>query len=111
MTNIDNKELLLAAINDYDHFTKSQKAIVSIILNFEKEGMANISINSIIEMAGFSKTIVYKNLTKLEKNQIFKREKIANEKIGYIKLNNSKLDEILKVHLKKQQIIQNKLNR
>ena len=111
MTNIDNKDLLFAAINDYDHFTKSQRAIVNIILNFEKQGAANISINSITEMAGITKTMVYKNLTKLENAQILIREKKANEKIGYIQLKKDKLQEILEVYLKKQQIVQKRLSK
>ena len=103
MNNID-KDKLTTAINGYDYFNKSQKAIINTILNFEINGDANIAINSVIEITGFSKTIIYKSLKSLEEMRIIKRRKKKNAKTGYIEINLQKLHEILDFHLKKQQM-------
>jgi DNA-binding transcriptional regulator GbsR (MarR family) len=106
MNNTDNKELLLEAINGYDHFSMSQKIILNIILSFEQNGVAHIAITSITELSGFSKTIIYKSINKLIGMKVISKFKKEGEKVNYFELNKEKLQDIFDVYLKKQQILQ-----
>lgn len=105
MNNLDSKELLINAIKEFDKFTKSQKALLVLIAEFAEKDIANISIDSIIEMSGFSKTIIYKSLTKLEQLNFISREKASQQKIGYIKLNLPAFQPVLNFYNKKQQFL------
>lgn len=100
-----NKEILLKAIEKFDEFSKSQKALLSIVLEFAEADMANISISSITEMSGYSKTIIFKNLIKLEKLGLISREKINQEKVGLIKINISAFQKIIDFYIKKQKFL------
>ena len=111
MTDINNKELLLEAIDHNDQFSKSQKAVINIMLDFEKNGTTNISVNSITELTGFTKTIIYQNLKRLEKVGILKNFRKDREKIKSFQLHKSKLQEIIDTYLKKQHILQKKFTK
>lgn len=108
MNQIENKELLSIAIDTNDILTKSQKSIINIILNFEEMGTTNMSIASITELSGFTKTIIYKSITKLIQMKILIKYKKPGERISYFELDKNKLKAILDVYLKKQQILQKK---
>ena len=104
-----NKDTLLKAINNFDNFTKSQKSILEILVNFmDNNNSANISINSISKMSGFSKTIIYKNLNALEKGNYIERSKIPSKKIGLIQIKIDSFSPVLDFYEKKQTYISKK---
>lgn len=104
-----DKELLIKAVKDFDKFTKSQKTLLVLIIEFSEENTANISIESLSKISGFSKTIIYKSLKKLEYLNFITREKIPNEKIGYIKFNPTTFKPVLDFSAKKQQFLPKKV--
>ncbi|MDR0774867.1 MAG: helix-turn-helix domain-containing protein [Rickettsia sp.] len=108
MSNID-KELLIKAVKDFDKFTKSQKALLVLIIEFSEDNTANISIESLSKISGFSKTIIYKSLNKLEHLNFIIRKKLPNEKVGYIKFNPSNFKPVLDFSAKKQQFLPKKV--
>lgn len=94
------------AINSFDKFTKSQKSILSIIIQFlDEDDRANISVKSITEISGFTKAIIYRSLSKLENEGYIIREKEYKKQVGYIKLNKSSFNEVIEFYKKKQQLI------
>lgn len=105
-----NKELLINAINESDKFTKSQKALLVLIIELSEDSVMNmsikinISIKSIVEMTGFSQTIICKNLNDLEKLNYIRREKSPKTKVGYIQLITASFQPIIDFLVKKQQI-------
>lgn len=99
-----DKELLINAINESDKFTKSQKALLVLIIELSEDSVINISIKSIVEMTGFSQTIICKNLNDLEQLNYILREKSPKTKIGYIKLIPLNFQPIVDFFIKKQQI-------
>jgi DNA-binding MarR family transcriptional regulator len=104
-----DKELLSKAIKEFDKFTKSQKALLVIITEFADGDTANVAISSIAKMSGYSKTIIYKSLIKLEQLNFISREKVPQEKVGYIKLNPSAFQQVLDFYTKKQQFLPKKV--
>lgn len=104
-----NKELLIKAVKEFDRFTKSQKALLILLIEFAKDDVANITIESIVVMSGFTKTSIYKSLTKLEQLSFISREKIPNEKVGYIKLNIPSFQPVLEFYAKKVQYLSKKV--
>lgn len=106
-----DKELLLNALDSDDQFSKSQKAIINVILNFEKDGITNISVNSITELTGFTKTIIYQNLKKLEKAEVLKNFRKDRGKFKSFEVNKIKLQEIIDTYLKKQYFLQRKFTK
>lgn len=94
------------AINSFDKFTKSQKSILSIIIQFlDENDRANISVKSITEISGFTKAIIYRSLAKLENEGYIIREKEYKKQVGYIKLNKSSFNKVIEFYKKKQQLI------
>ena len=104
-----NKELLINAINESSKFNKSQKVLLTLIIEFSENYVINIPLKSIVEMTGFSMNITCKNLNKLEELDFITREKLPNEKVGYIRLNLSNFEPIIDFFAKKQQFISKKL--
>jgi predicted transcriptional regulator len=103
---VKNNELLLKAIDSFDKFTKSQKSILTIVIEFlDENDRANIAIESIVQISHFTKAIIYRSLTKLEKSQYITREKEPKEQIGYIRINRRELNAVVEFYTKKQQMI------
>jgi predicted transcriptional regulator len=98
-----DKSLLKKAVQNFDNLTKSQKAVLNIIIEFATDDIANISVESIARMCNISKTIIYKNFIKLERLGLISREKIANEPVGYIKLHTKAFQPMIEFYLKKQE--------
>lgn len=105
----NDKESLIEAIKEFDKFNKSQKALLILLIEFAKSDIANISIDSMAKMLGLSKTIIYKGLAKLEKLKFITREKIPEEKVGYIKLNKKEFEQVLEFYAKKIQFLPQKV--
>jgi len=97
-----DKSLIKNAIQNFDNFSKSQKAVLIVIVEFEKNGVANISVESIAQLSKVSKTIIYKNFIKLEGLGLITREKIANEQVGYIRLHSKAFQPIIGFYIKKK---------
>ena len=101
-----NNELLLKAIDSFDKFTKSQKSILTIIIEFlDENDRANITIESISQISHFTKAIIYRSLTKLENSNYITREKEPQEQTGYIKINRKELNTVVEFYTKKQQMM------
>jgi predicted transcriptional regulator len=104
-----NKDLLIKAVKEFDRFTKSQKALLILLIEFAKDDVVNMTVESIVAMSGFTRTSIYKSLTKLEQLKFISREKILNEKVGYIKLNTPSFEPVLEFYTKKIQYLPKKV--
>ena len=104
-----DKAYLISSIKEYDKFSKSQKALLILLVEFEDNNIANISIDSLAKMSQFSKTIIYKSLTKLEQLKFIVREKIPNEKIGYIRLIPEAFPPVIEFYKKKKEFLPKKV--
>lgn len=106
---IFDKSYLISSIKEYEKFSKSQKAILALLIEFEEDNVVDMSIESLIKMSQFSKTIIYKSLSKLEQMNFIKRERKPHEKTGKIILNKSALTPIIELYTKKNQYLSKKV--
>lgn len=104
---MEDKSLIKKAVQNFDNFTKSQKAVLNVIVEFEKNDIANISVETIAQLSNVSKTIIYKNFIKLETLGLITREKMANEQVGYIRLHSKAFQPIIEFYIKKKEFTQN----
>jgi len=104
---MEDKSLIKKAVQNFDNFTKSQKAVLNVIVEFEKNDIANISVETIAQLSNISKTIIYKNFIKLETLGLITREKMANEQVGYIRLHSQAFQPIIEFYIKKKEFTQN----
>ena len=100
MNNVDNKELLLAAIDDYNDLTHSQKELLKVLVNFNTE----VSAQTIIDVIALRKQSVYPNLKKLLASNLITK---IQKRTSTFLVNRTKMYEIVEFYNKKQEILQN----
>ena len=103
--NTDNKELLLAAIDDYDPYNKSQRKLLKAFVELAVNDCVATSITSISKLIGVTRPAIYTNLSLLEKDGFITKIKSAKANLGEYKINHNKLDYIIEVYTKKQNFI------
>lgn len=97
---MDNKDLILTAIDSYPKLNGSQKHLLKILANFDTE----VNAQTIIEVMALKKQSVYPNLKKLLKlNLIYKSE----GRNAFFSINKNTIDEIINFYYRKQEILQN----
>ena len=109
MSDMDNKELLLAAIEDYEPYTKSQRKLLSAFVGLAVDDIVNISVISLSKLIGISRFAVYKNLNFLESDNAIK--KLNNDKEGRLAgfhISQDKLKHIEAVYVQKQKYLKNR---
>lgn len=95
--NIDNKELLMRAIEEYDILTKAQRKVLAIIVSFEH----GIKTKAIANIIGVTAAAIYEHLeTLLNDNFIINISKKNSP--GIFIANNNKMLEITKFFTVKQ---------
>lgn len=102
---MENKELLLTAINNYDLYLKSYKDVLSIMVSVAIDNVAIIDVKSICEITSLSKPVIYKCIARLEKDYFIKKLNPPGEKASAFKLNMDKLQNVLDVYQKKQYLL------
>lgn len=105
MSAIDKKELLVAAINDYEPYTKGQRKMLSAFVNLAVNDVIGISVASIAEMLHISKFSIYKNLSRLEQDEIIIKISDPGARLASFRLNYNKLRIIEESYLQKQKYI------
>ena len=104
MTNLDNKQNLIHAIENYDIYSLNQRKILALLVNVSINHLASVSIDYIAKTVSVSKPNVYQNIKKLEKDETIVRIRQAGTKVDSYKLYKEKLDYILQVYKNKQMI-------
>ena len=95
MNNVDNKELLLAAIDDYNDLTHSQKELLKVLVNFNTE----VSAQTIIDVIALRKQSVYPNLKKLLASNLITK---IQKRTSTFLVNRTKMYEIVVEWFKKR---------
>lgn len=98
MTDINNKELLLEAIDHYDLYSMNKRNILKIIVNASIEGIARISGKRISELSNKSLGNVFLTLRNLEKDGFIKRVKNPGEQYFSYTLNSDKIKFLTKLY-------------
>lgn len=108
MNNIDNKELLLAAIDDYEPYTKSQKKLLQAIVNIEVGGSLTTSITSLSKTIGYTRAMTYIAVDALEKDGILKKTNTKQARVSTFEINFARLRTLMELYIKKQDYLAKK---
>lgn len=96
------KNIVLTAINDYDLYTQRQKKILSTLVSVSVDGVAHISVPSISKVTGLAQNSTYVILRTLEEEGCIVRERNKGQKSNAYKLNETKLNQLVRIHHQKQ---------
>ena len=102
---IENKELLISAINDYEPYNKSEKKLLIAFVNITIDGMITTSVTSLSKLIGFTRAMVYKSLLALEQDNAIKRTNVKQARVSTFEVNYARLRYITEIYLKKQDFI------
>ena len=105
MSDLKNKDLVIAAINDYDVYNKSQKKLLTAFISIYTDGKVAISISSLSKLVQFTRAMVYKSLEDLIKDKAIRKENLSQARVNNFIVNEDKLKEIVDLYLKKQEYI------
>lgn len=97
---MENKELLLAALEAYPEITSSQKNILKVLINLGAE----VNIKTLIDVLKLKRQSIYPNLKKLEELQLVHSEKRRTQFFG---INRAKMSKVIEFYNNKQKILQN----
>jgi len=107
MANLNNKQSLIHAIEDYDVYSLNQRKILALLVNVSVKQLASVSIDYITKTVRISKPNVYQNITKLIKDKTIIRIRQKGTKVDSYELCKEKLDYILQIYQNKKNIENN----
>ncbi len=99
---MNEKDLLLAAIDDYPQYTKSQKIVLKTIASIAVNDLAAVSVQYLSEQANVTKTHVYLILKKLQADHCINIVRNKLHRSNLYKLNNVGLDHLIQVYNNKK---------
>ena len=99
-----NKELLLEAIDNYNLYTRGQRALLKTLININIDNIATANVSELSELSGMTKPLIYNSLGFLEREEIIEKIKGPNRGIAMFKLKPAKLEEIERIFLKKRDL-------
>jgi DNA-binding MarR family transcriptional regulator len=95
---MNDKELLIKAIENYDPYSLSKRKVLKVLVNTSIDGIARISGKRISELVGKSLGNIFLTIRNLEKDGFIERIKSTGEQSFSYKLNPSKMDFIIKLY-------------
>lgn len=102
---MNDKELLLEAIDNYSLFTQAQRVLLKVLVNINIDNTVTTSVEELSKLAESTKTTIYKSLNLLEEVGAIEKIKGPNKGIGIIKLKINKLNEIQEIYVKKYNLV------
>ena len=106
---IQNKELLISAINNCDKYNKSQKTLLSLFVSTHNNGIIDITMTSMVSLAKITRVMVYKNIDFLVEDGVISEGNSLSPRIKRFVLNEDALQEIIDLYLKRQEFIKSSL--
>ncbi len=104
MTGNIDISILSLAIDNYEYYTKTQRAILNIIAKTAVNGESKVGSVFISQQLNISRTSVYKAIQKFIKEQNLSVKKGSKTKQGTIVLNSKSMQTIVDLYKAKQSI-------
>ena len=102
---MENKELLLEAIDHYVLLSPTYRKVLKILVQIAIDDTAIIGIKELTKLAGTSRISTYNALSLLEKEKFIEKLSIKGSKIGSFIIKPKKLQEVINHHSIKKNII------
>lgn len=96
--NMTDKTTLLEAIDAYEFYTKRQRHILKTLVSLSVDNIVHVKCTFLNQTAGITLQAVYSNLRKFEADGFITRLKRGRNVDSVFKLNQEKLEHILKLH-------------
>lgn len=100
MTDFDNKENLLQAIDNYPLLTKNPKRVLKALSMFDKP----VPVESVVQASSLVKQIVYPSLNKMLVTGLVIKSKPQGFSCYLFEINKLKLFELLELYIKTKTI-------
>lgn len=94
--------MIQEAVNDYDLYTQRQKKVLNTLINVSVDKVAHISVGSISNSINLAPNSTYVVLRSLENEGCITRERSKGQKSNAYKINETKLDQLIKIYHQKQ---------
>lgn len=107
INNMDNKEQLLEAIDNYRTYSAGYRTILKLLVELSIDEMVHITVIQLSQMSLLSREIIYQALDVLERDgliEIVKRTKGKTAKIGCVILKPNKLNQIKQFYDKQLEV-------
>lgn len=104
MSNIDNKELLLAAIDDYSLYTPAQRKLLQVLVNLSVDGTIVTTAIALARNINTTKITIYTALELFKREGLIEIPESQGVKFTSCRLKQSKLNEILSHYIKKLEL-------
>jgi DNA-binding transcriptional regulator GbsR (MarR family) len=96
MTNLENKEKLIEAVDNYDVYSTQGRAILKTLIAAAKEDYTvQLSVSSLSDLSKVSRQGIYNSMGYLEENNLVTRSKIKGKRLSTFILNKDELDKIV----------------
>lgn len=102
MNYLENKKLLIAAIDAYSLYTIKQRSILKYLVNLSINGEVKFNTSEASKDLELSRAAIYLTLDKFKKESVLNKKEGNTERINSYILNNDKLDYIVQFYYNKQ---------
>ncbi len=93
---MDNKDLIIRAVDEYEAFTPSYRKILKLLIDISVDDITQLSVLQISKISNLSRQLVYEALGVMEQEKLIEIEKKNRGKISGVILKPNKLNEIVK---------------
>jgi len=107
MTDINNKELLLEAIDHYDVYSLTQRETLKALVNISIDSVVTVSPTALGKLTKIRRGIIYHNLKIFEKDKFIAKVTKTTKRATVFKLSGSKLDYLVKLYENKRNYFDN----
>ena len=103
MSPLNNKKLLLTAVDYYSLYTKNQRSLLKYLINLSIDGVIKLSTSEASKNIKTSRANIYLTLDKFGKEMLLSKVREKADRHFSYTLNNDKLNYILQVYYNKQE--------
>lgn len=102
---MDNKDLLMEAIDHYELYTPSERAVLKTLVKLCVDDIAIITVLNLSEISHVSRPIVYNALKSMEEDRVIERTKRYKGRLSCFTVKQNKLNDIIKHHNLRKNIL------
>jgi len=102
MSPLNNKKLLLTAIDSYSLYTEKQRNVLKYLVNLSIDGEVKFNTSEAAQDIQLSRAAIYLMLDKFKGEDLLRKKEGKRERINSYILNNDKLNYIIQFYYNKQ---------
>jgi len=104
---MNNKELLLKAIDNYDEYVLTQRETLKALVNLSIDSVVTVSPTAFSKLIKIRRGIIYHNLKIFEKDKFIIKITKTTKRANVFRLNKIKLDYLIKLYENKRNYFDN----